>query len=171
MLEIMDRTTYETIQRLTEAGFLKTEKSFVHQFHCSPAFADSASAERERLRKEAHKVFSEADRKMRMSTLLAEGGFPLEALSPLGQAVELALKASAYSAGEDGAGSEEELSLALIQSRIIPAGSLPENAVAIVASLRESAQKAEGLDEATARDLIKSAGQLIDHVKTHTQMT
>jgi len=171
MLEIMDRTTYETIQRLTETGFLKTEKSFVHQFHCSPAFADSASAERERLRKEAHKVFSEADRKMRMSTLLAEGGFPLEALSPLGQAVELALKASAYSAGEDGAGSEEELSLALIQSRIIPAGSLPENAVAIVASLRESAQKAEGLDEATARDLIKSAGQLIDHVKTHTQMT
>jgi len=78
-----------------------------------------------------------------MSTLLAEGGFPLEALSPLGQAVELALKASAYSAGEDGAGSEEELSLALIQSRIIPAGSLPDNAVAIGASLRESAQKAD----------------------------
>ena len=40
-----------------------------------------------------------------------------------------------------------------------------------VASLGESAQRAEGLDEATARNLIKSAVQLIDHIRRHTQMT
>ena len=66
---------------------------------------------------------------------------------------------------------EKDLSLARIEFRIIPNGTLPDNAVAIVASLRESAQKAEELDETTARNLIKSAGQLIDHVRTHIQIT
>ena len=171
LLEVMDRTTYETIQRLTEAGFLKIDKTFVQQFHSSPAFADRASAEREGLQKKAQKTFLQADHKMRMSAVLAEGGFLLEALSPLGQAVELSLRASACLAGEDDADSEKDLSLARIESRIIPNGTLPDNAVAIVASLRESAQKAEELDETTARNLIKSAGQLIDHVRTHIQMT
>ena len=164
LFEIMDRTTYETIQRLTDAGFLKIDKKSIQQFHCSPAFSDRASEEKEKIRKQAQKVFSEADRKMRMGSVLAEGGFPLEALIPVTQAVELALKASAYLAGEDGGDSKDDLSLALIQSRIIPTGSLPENAVAIVASLRESAQKAEELDQDAARNLIQSGQQLIDHV-------
>ncbi len=101
---------------------------------------------------------------MRMSSVLAEGGFPQEALPPLSQAVELALTASAYLAGEDSVDSKEGLSLAFIKSRIIPTGSLPENAVAIVASLRESAEKAEEVDEGIAQTLIQSSRQLIDHV-------
>ena len=164
LLEIMDRTTYETIQRLADAGFLKMDRKFIQQFHCSPAFSDTVTEEKEKQRKQAQKAFSEADRKMRMSSVLAEGGFPLEALSPLSQAVELALTASAYLAGEDSADSKEDLSLAFIKSRIIPTGSLPENAVAIVASLRESAEKAEEVDEGIAQTLIQSSRQLIDHV-------
>ncbi len=141
-LEMMDRSTYETIQRLTDAGFLKMDKNSVHKLHSSPAFADRASAERDRLQKEAQKIFSQAERKMQMSSVLAEGGFPLEALTPLSQAVELTLKASA----------------------IIPAGLLPDNAVAIVASLRESVQQPEKLDDDAARDLIQSSQKLINQV-------
>ncbi|OEU80344.1 MAG: hypothetical protein BA865_07255 [Desulfobacterales bacterium S5133MH4] len=164
LLEIMDRTTYETIQRLAEAGFLKIDKTFVQQFHSNPAFVDRESAQKEKLQKKAHKVFSEADHKMRMGTVLAEGGFPLEALSPFSQAMELSLKASAYMAGEDDADSEKDLSLALIESRIMPTGALPDNAVAIVASLRESAQQPDKINEDAARNLIQSTRELIDHV-------
>jgi len=163
-LEMMDRSTYETIQRLTNAGFLKMDKNSVRQFHSSPAFADRALIERERLQKKAQKIFSQAERKMQMSSVLAEGGFPLEALTPLSQAVELTLKAAAYLAGEDDADSKEDLSLTYIQSRIIPTGLLPDNAVAIVASLRESVQQPEELDEDATRNLIQSSQELINQV-------
>lgn len=163
-LEMMDRSTYETIQRLTNAGFLKMDKNSIRQFHSSPAFADRALIERERSQKKAQKIFSQAERKMLMSSVLTEGGFPLEALTPLSQAVELTLKAAAYLAGEDDADSEEDLSLTHIQSRIIPTGLLPDNAVAIVASLRESVQQPEKLDEDATRNLIQSSQELINQV-------
>jgi len=163
-LEIMDRSTYETIQRLTDAGFLKMDKNSVHKLHSSPAFADRALIERESSQKKAQKIFSQAERKMQMSSVLAEGGFPLEALTPLSQAVELTLKASAYLAGEDDAEGEEYLSLSHIQSRIIPSGLLPDNAVAIVARLRESVQQPDKLDDDTARNLIQSSQKLIHQV-------
>jgi hypothetical protein len=99
-----------------------------------------------------------------MSSVLAEGGFPLEALTPLSQAVELTLKASAYLAGEDDVKGEEDLSLSHIKSRIIPAGLLPDNTVAIVASLRESVQQPEKLDDDAARNLIQSSQKLIHQV-------
>jgi superfamily II DNA/RNA helicase len=163
-LEMMDRSTYETIQRLTDAGFLKMDKNSVHKLHSSPAFADRTLIERDRIQKEAQKIFSQAERKMQMSSVLAEGGFPLEALTPLSQAVELTLKASAYLAGEDDVKGEEDLSLSHIKSRIIPAGLLPDNTVAIVASLRESVQQPEKLDDDAARNLIQSSQKLIHQV-------
>ncbi|NOR13507.1 MAG: hypothetical protein GQ545_09665 [Candidatus Aminicenantes bacterium] len=163
-LEMMDRSTYETIQRLTDAGFLKMDKNSVHKLHSSPAFANRALIERERSQKKALKIFSQAERKMQMSSVLSEGGFPLEALTPLSQAVELTLKAAAYLVGEDNADSKEDLSLTYIQSRIIPAGLLPDNVIAIVASLRESVQQTEKLDDDAARNLIQSSQKLIHQV-------
>jgi len=163
-LEMVDRPTYETMQRLINAGILKVEKESVHKLHKSPAFEDSTVKERDRLLKQAQKIFGLAERKMRMSCVLAEGGFPQEALTPLSQAVELALKASAYLAGQDEADAEEDLSLIHIQSRIIPAGLLPENAVVLVATLRESVQKPEELDENAVRTLFQSGQDLINQV-------
>jgi len=163
-LEMMDRSMYETIQRLTSAGFLKMDKNSIRQFHSSPAFADRALIEKERSQKKAQKIFSQAERKMKMSSVLAKGSFLLEALTPLNQAVELTLKAAAYLAGEDDVDSEENISLTHIQSRIIPTGLLPDNAVAIVASLRESVQQLEELDEDAAQNLIQSGQELINKV-------
>ena len=110
----------------------------------------------------AGRLLSQAERKMQMSSVLVEGGFPLEALTPISQAVELTLKALAYLAGEDEV--EEELSLSHIKSRIIPAGLLPDNAVAVVASLRESVPQPEKLDDDAARNLIQSSQKLIHQV-------
>jgi hypothetical protein len=160
----MDRSTYEAIQRLANAGFLKMDRSSIHQLHSSPAFADRALIEREKSWKKAQKIFSQAERKMQMSRVLAEGGFALEALTPLGQAVELALKASAYLAGEDDVDGEGDLSLTYIQSRIIPTGILPAYTVAIVASLRESVKQPEGLDEDAVLSLIRSSQELISQI-------
>jgi superfamily II DNA/RNA helicase len=163
-LEMLDRSTHETIRRLAGAGFLKMDKESTHKLHSSPAFDDQASTKKDRSLKEAKKIFSLAERKMQMSSVLSEGGFPLEALTPLNQAVELALKASAYLAGEDQVDGEEDLSLSYIQTRIIPIGFLPENAVAIVASLRESVQHPEKLDENAVQNLLQSSQNLIHQV-------
>lgn len=163
-LEMMDRSTYETIQRLADAGFLKMDRNSIRQYHSSPAFAGRALIEREKSRQKAQKIFSQAERKMQMSLVLAEGGFPLEALTPLGQAIELALRASAYLAGEDEVDGEEDLTLAHIQSRIIPIGILPDNAVAVVAHMRESVKQPEELDEDAARSLIQSGQELMHQI-------
>ena len=58
----------------------------------------------------------------------------------------------------------KELPLSCIQSRIVATGFLPDNAVAIVASLRESVQQPENIDENTALNLILSSRNLIHHV-------
>jgi len=46
----------------------------------------------------------------------------------------------------------------------MPAGLLPDNAVATVASLRESFGGETALSDDAAQDLMKSTQQLVDHV-------
>lgn len=163
-LEIMDRSTYETIQRLADAGFIKMDKSSVRKLHSSPVFADRALMEKEKSQKKAQRIFSQAERKMQMSLVLAEGGFPREALAPLGQAIELALRASAYLAGEDDVDAEKDLPLAYIQSRFIPIGLLNGNAVAVVAGMRESVKQPEEIDDNAAQSLIQSGREIINQI-------
>jgi hypothetical protein len=166
LLELMDRTTYETIQRLVDAGVLKSDRRDVQQFHCSPILAEAAPA-RDRFLKKAQQVFAGAERKMRMGTVLSDGGFLLEALSPVREAVELALKASACLAGEEGCATEDDpVSLAILESRLVSGGFVPETALATVARLRDASQgdASTGGREDSAQKLIQECRNLVDHV-------
>jgi hypothetical protein len=165
-LELMDRTTYETIKRLVDSGVLKSDKRDVQQFHCSPILAEVPPA-RDRFFKKAQQVFAGAERKMRMGMVLSDGGFLLEALSPVREAVELALKASACLAGEEPCGTKDDpISLAILESRLVSGGLLPETALATVARLRDASQgdTLAGGQEDSAQELITECRNLVDHV-------
>ncbi|MDA2923628.1 DEAD/DEAH box helicase [Acidobacteria bacterium AH-259-L09] len=164
LLELVDRTTYETIQRLIDSGLLKANTESVRQIHRSSAFSTTDSRVNEQRRKEAQKIFSQADRKMRMAALLADGGFAIEAVPPLCEAIDSALKALACLEGEEITMPEGEVSLNFIQSRLVSRGKLSDDALSVVARMHQSAREAGELDENGAQDLIKSAKPVFDHV-------
>ncbi|HEX2642785.1 MAG TPA: DEAD/DEAH box helicase, partial [Thermoanaerobaculia bacterium] len=95
-VEILDRATFEAVERLVAAGVLQFTGDGA-ALHRSPAFASTRGDRRERDRARALETFGHAERKLRMSTVLAAGGFAVEALSPLREAVESALRALAQS--------------------------------------------------------------------------
>jgi len=163
-LEIMDRSTYECIQRLINAGFLKVDEKFVRQFYCSAKVSGGKLSHEERLRKEAQKVFTEGNRKMQMSVLLAQGGFPLEALPTTQQAVELVLRTASLLAGKDHSVQEDQVPMAFVESTLVAKGLVPDGAAPIVARVREVAKGDHGLTEDNAKELIALAQELVAHV-------
>ena len=156
-LEILDRQTYETIIRLMDSGVLKREALPV-RLHQSPLLSDTGTASRERRRSEAWKIFEAADRKMRMSALLVDGGFSIESLPSMHEAVRTGLRALCYFGGIDEAAKQDhEPSPQILHSRFIASGLLPDNADSILARLKESATPDIEMTDQVARELHKAA--------------
>lgn len=156
-LELLDRQTYDTLQRLVEAGIVSLNKTAARTLHQSSAQSRQRSEARNRWLAEARKQFEEAARKRRMAGVLAEGGFPVEAVAPLREAVELGLHALGRALGEE---SGESLSLGFIESRLVTDGLAPSEAPTLVARLREGLN---GGGEPAARKLSEDGNQLLDH--------
>lgn len=98
-LELLDRRTYEAVERLVEAGLLQAAAANREVLHRSPALADARAAERKRRLERARRAFERGERKQRMAGVLADGGFPVEALPPLKEALQAALVCLAHLAG------------------------------------------------------------------------
>src|SRR5882724_11688391 len=95
-IEVVDRAAFEAIGRLVAAGLI----AFVGEpqsLHRSPALLAGRG---DRLRERARDLLAQARRKLRMATLLAEGGFDPEARPPLLEAIALAVGAGAALADE-----------------------------------------------------------------------
>lgn len=102
-LEVLDRHTYETLQRLASNGLISIESGPEDTLHASPGFGggmDEEEAEKQR-RDEEQRRLSEArqlmagvDRKLKMSSVLADNGFPVEALPAMLEALEASLRAA-----------------------------------------------------------------------------
>ena len=123
-LEILDRHTHETISRLVNSGVFKRDPHHVRLLQ-SPLLANDDTLSRERRRSEAWKILEAADRKMRMSALLVDGGFPVEALPSTHEAVCTTLRALCYLSGlGDAAKQGHELSPEMLHSRFIATGLL-----------------------------------------------
>lgn len=153
-LELLDRRTYEAVGRLVEAGLLQPASGEREVLHRSPALADARAAERERRLGEARKTFERGERKQRMAGVLATGGFPVEALPPLAEAVRAALACLAHLAGLLVPAESEELSPAALETlgRVgPPAGELAVEALALAAGLERGDLATTPEDEAEAR--------------------
>jgi hypothetical protein len=100
-IEVLDRRSYETIQRLTNSGALQTAPNPSQELHRSPRLAAAdAEPDRQRLAKGAA-FLGNAERKLRMALLLAEGGFAAEAMPALDACLQLAADARRLMTGED----------------------------------------------------------------------
>ena len=97
-IEVLDRTTFETIARLAEAGVVQLTPAHRPLFRSS-ALPDPGAGEAERLVQRARESFARGERRQRMAAVLADGGFAGEALAPLGEAVQEALLCLARLAG------------------------------------------------------------------------
>jgi superfamily II DNA/RNA helicase len=113
-LELLDQQTFALLQRLQEAGIISIHSKDSQSLYRSEAANRSYQTEMQRLLDEAKKMFKEGERKMKMSNILASGGFPLEALPPAKEALSLGLKC--FSLIKKEADPEGELLLSHLQN-------------------------------------------------------
>jgi superfamily II DNA or RNA helicase/microcompartment protein CcmK/EutM len=140
-IEFVDHGTWETIRRLVEAGVV-TLTPADEVLHRSAALAagiePAVHAANLRRRQLALDWIAQAERKIRMAVLLADGGFGVEALLPTGQAASLALRGLAIAADAD-LDSEpvEELADADLMEREAVQPHLPPGTVACLSAPSE----------------------------------
>lgn len=98
-LELIDRAAFEAIERLVQMGVLRFASEDRRRLHRSPALPPEKDVERERRLTEARNLLGRSERKIKMATLLAGGGFPVEALPSLREGIEIGLQARAVMEG------------------------------------------------------------------------
>jgi len=134
-LEILDRATYETIQRLIASGVLSLNEN--HQtLHQAPTRSRSQQALQVQRLSKARKHLQQAEHKHSMAQVLAKGGFIIEALPALSEAVEGSLESLAKLNDHDSI----PLSITFIESHLVSKTQVPENTATLVAQLREDNQ-------------------------------
>jgi superfamily II DNA or RNA helicase len=100
-VEVLDRKTYETVQRLCRAGVLQRPASQPQELFRSPRLVTpTADRERQRLAQSAD-ILGNAERKLRMALLLAQSGFAAEAMPALTECLALAEQARRLIAGDE----------------------------------------------------------------------
>jgi len=154
-LEVLDRQTFEVIQRLAGLGLVKIAGGT--DIHRSATLAPAGPSAEEKRRQEAGELVSRAERKLDMGRLLAQGGYPGEALAPIHEGVELAIRAMAVLSGGDekNGDGQHPVATAVIQGLLVGKGLLEAAEAAQVSVLREMA-KAGRADEDTTGRLLAS---------------
>ena len=107
-VEIINLESYETMLRLEAANLVKFTSHRVQMIHESDR-PDPAEEEARLRMEQAMSLLEAADRKHRMATLLAGGGFLQEAADGTGSAAELAVRSLATASGIGGEGSDHPI--------------------------------------------------------------
>ncbi len=166
-LELLDQAAFEAIERLVEAGVVQIAPAGRRLLHRSPALTDPQAVDRQRRLHRARQCFARGEHKQRMATLLAEGGFPVESLAPLAEAVQAALLCLARLAGvatEDG----EELSLTAIEAlrrAAPPAGDLAAEVLPLAARSQERVEAFATVPEEEARAWVQEGSRLFARIE------
>jgi superfamily II DNA or RNA helicase len=151
IIETIDRATWETLRRLAAAGIISLAEG-AETLHSSVRLGEDATAARQAARNRQRQAatdeaVAQAERRLRMATLLAEGGFGEEALAPMVEAVGFAVRALAISADHDlDPPDAASLAAAALAERPAVAALLPPGTIA-------------ALDAAAPIDQIRSAAQ------------
>lgn len=132
-LEMLDRTTFETIQRLVKAGIISFNKPLETLYH-SPEWSETRRQQQEKKINQAKEKLQQASRKQRMAQVLMESDFREESLAPLREALEATLHSFAFLISEQ----EENgkiLSHEFIKNNLINNHGLPEKALTLFSEL------------------------------------
>jgi len=153
-LEMLDQATFETLQRLAEAGIIQFTQSTKGQIYDSKTDSNKEAIEKQRRQMKSQKSLKAAEEKQRMSQLLADGGFITEALAPLNEALNKTLAAAAIAAQVK---ADDPLSISQISS-LQRVYKLPEETIAIIAMLRH---ERDDLSKPAAKDVMDSAKKVM----------
>ncbi|MDZ7754480.1 MAG: C-terminal helicase domain-containing protein [Gammaproteobacteria bacterium] len=152
-IQVLDRDTLAAVERLVEAGVLQLTGDATPLYQAAPEEAPERVASR-RLG-EARERMARSRRPREMAQLLHQGGFTVEAVAPMAEAVEGALGALLHWQGHDADGAP---GLAVVESALVATGLLAADTPAVVARLREAGGMAEG---AEAGGLLDRGEQLL----------
>ena len=97
-VEFVDRSAWDAIRRLAEAGIIRLGEAsdVLHRSNTLNKSPDAAArAVRLRRNRMASDWLDQAERKLRMAALLADGGYTAEALPPVGEAASMGLRSLA----------------------------------------------------------------------------
>jgi hypothetical protein len=157
----IDPAALDAVQRLIEAGVLQLTAEGKRLLGGPSQPQDDRAARLAR----ARETFAQAERKMRMATVLAGGGFPVEALPALREGVETALRSrfqleGRLDGGLDGreAAGDEPVPVTWIES------ALPRR-VPLIAALRGTPEALLGAGEEEALQWIAAGGELVGEVR------
>ncbi len=166
-LELLDRTTYEAIERLAAAGLVQLAATDRRVLYRSPQLTNRRAAEEQERLFRARRSFDRAERKQRMARVLAEGGFPLEALPALTEALAGALHCLAYLAGAVNVSDEDVPPAAAeaLQRAAPPIAELATQALSLSARSAERAGDATSVTEADARAWIEDGTRLLRRIE------
>lgn len=154
-LELIDRATFDVIQRLIQAGVLQPGRQAPESLYRS-ATMPTKTINQDELRAHAAQLrLSQAEHQRKMATVLEQGGFVIEACKPMREAVETAARAMVALIGEN---DSETIPLRVVESHLIKRGLLPPESIVLIARLREMEI---GLDESQARKLLNQSAELL----------
>jgi superfamily II DNA or RNA helicase len=169
-LLLMEQEGYRALSALTGGAMEQTaEAAAVYQAPAIPAPAreDERKALEKRLRR-ANKGFDMADKRLRLASVVLEGGFPEEVMRPVRQALGWALSAH-LSLVKDKTPGEALPSPRLVEAELVAPGRVPTDLAARVDRVRAlTAPPAEDEEEApspsveAAQGFIATVRELID---------
>jgi len=147
-LKTLDRDTFASIQALVEAGVLNASQDNVRTLYRAPTANQPNDDGRSSRLPEARKHLVRGERKQRMAKLLAQGGFIVEALAPMREAVDIALLALTLWRGHN---AETPPDQDLIDSMLVQTKLLPAETLTYITRLRDEQIE---LDETHAAKLL-----------------
>ena len=153
-LKLLDRQTFATIQELIEAGLLSAPRESTQTLYQATNEEQPAADGQAKRLSEALAHLEQGRHKQRMAEVLKDGGFLVEALAPMREAVETALQALLLWRGRP---IEEAPSLGLIDSMLVQTKLLPGETLSHLARLRDEANEAEAASLMAQSDRLFSA--------------
>ncbi|MDQ6950396.1 MAG: DEAD/DEAH box helicase [Mariprofundales bacterium] len=157
-LEVIDRTTFATIQRLIQSGVLSMGAAPSKTLHRTAKAEDHSDARRRKQLAEVQKRIAASERQQRMATVLAEGGFVVEALAPLKEGVESLLHALAFLYHEN---RDAPVEMRFMEAVLLRDAWLTKDGLTLVACLRANIGD---LAEDAASNLLRQGHELFEHV-------
>ena len=158
-LQLLDQATFATMQQLIESGVLSANKDTARTLYRTSDEGRRKDHENEKRLDEARNHLAKSEHKRRMAEVLKEGGFPREALIPMGEAVETALQALILWRGHNTKTLQdtEWIDSVLVQTNLLP----PEN-LSLITALRAHDQKdSRPPDEIRVNELLAQSDELL----------
>jgi len=133
-LNVLDRDTFQTIQQLVKSSILNASQGSVRTLYRLPTADKPKNNGQSRRLADALDHLARGEHKRRMAKLLADGGFTVEALVPMREAVDISLQALTVWQGHN-TGTPPDLGL--IDSVLVKTNLLPAENLSHIARLRD----------------------------------